>query len=239
MYFAINIIAIQRLTDQDIQEIYTNYVEPNDNRDNMFRYEPLPQGKNNTFWPWEGKGFPRVIALLEFERFVTETKLSCKKGLAINGLDPEWHYLAAQEIVQIAYSKDPNKYDLHILNLPEKDFDFVMVNQTFEHVYDPIRCLENIYKHMRPGGILYFNVPANTIPHDTPFHHYNGFTAVGIGAIARAAGFKILRIGQWGNSGYLQEMHKTNRWPDYRQFTSPGINDMKCCAAIVWIFAIK
>ncbi len=237
--FTINAIAIERLTDSDIQKIYNNYVKPNHNNENRYRYQVLPQSKNGDFWPWENKDLPRVIALLEFERFVKETNISYKKGLAINGLDPEWHYLPQENIVRIDYLQDPIKYGLHRLDLPDKNFDFVMVNQTFEHVYDPIRCLENIYKHMRPGGILYFNVPANTIPHDMPFHHYNAFTAVGIGAIVKAAGFKILTIGQWGNSEYLQEMHKTNSWPDYQEFEGPTINDMKYCAIIVWIFAVK
>ena len=237
--FPTNNIAIQTLTEHDIRKIYINYVKPNMNNKEMLRYEYLPLEKNNNFWPWENKDLPRVIALLEFERFIIENNIFCEKGLAINGLDPEWHYLPAQIVAQIYYEKNPEEYDLHTLDLPDKDFDFIMANQTLEHVYDPIRCLESIYNHMRPGGILYFNAPANTIPHDTPLHYYNGFTSVGVGAMVKAAGFRILRIGQWGNSEYLQIMHKTNYWPDYQQFTGPTINDMKYSALIVWVFAIK
>ena len=227
------------LNKHDIQEIYNNYIVPNMNHEYALRYVPLPIEKNNLKqWRWEGKDFPRIIALLEFGRFVAMSHLSCEKGLAINGLDPEWSYLLAKRIVQIDYEKDPVNHDLHTLNLSDNDFDFVMVNQTLEHVYDPICCLENIYKHMRVGGILYLNVPVNNIPHSTPFHHYTGYTPVGLGAVVKAAGFKILSIGQWGNLEYLIKMHKTLSWPDYKQLENPGFNDIKH-PVITWVFATK
>ena len=226
------------LSDNDINEIYNTFVKPNYNDEYKMRYVPLPLHKNNSSWRWEGKDLPRIFALLEFDRFVSMHHISCNKGLAINGLDPEWNYLPHKKIVQIEYTDDPKKYDLHILDLPEKNFDFVMVNQTLEHVYDPIRCLKNIYNHMVFRGILYLSVPANNIPHATPFHHYTGFTPVGLGAAVKAAGFKILSIGQWGNLEYLKKMFDTHSWPDYRQFKNPVINDMDC-PVITWIFATK
>jgi SAM-dependent methyltransferase len=233
------IADIQKLSEADIRTIYNTYIKPNFNDEYKFRYSKLPLEKNESFWPWEGKDFPRVISILEFERFVVSNKIVPKKGLAINGIDPEWHYLAPKQLVQIDYLADPITYDLHSLNLPEKDFDFVICCQTLEHVYDPIRCLKNIYAHMNEGGILYVNVPGNSIPHDTPIHFYTGFTSAGIGAIAKMAGFKILSIGQWGNLEYLRIMHQTSDWPDYRAFKEPILNDFNCIPAIVWIFACK
>ncbi len=230
--------AKTHLSDADINAIYNTFVKPNYSNEYKMRYSPLPLHKNNLPWRWEGKDLPRIFALLEFERFIVKNKIHCNKGLAINGLDPEWNYLPYKKIVQIEYADNPEKYDLHTLNLSQKDFDFVIVNQTLEHVYDPIRCLENIYNHMAPGGFLYLNVPANGIPHATPWHYYTGYTPVGLGAIVKAAGFEILSIGQWGNLEYLKKMFDTNSWPDYLQFTNPGLNDMDC-PVIAWIFAVK
>jgi SAM-dependent methyltransferase len=227
------------LSIHDIREIYALHVKPyTDHPKFNNRYVPLPLRKNNSSWHWKDKDFPRVLALLEFERFVVENKITCNKGLAINGLDPEWYYLPSNEIREIIYDGTKQEYDLHTLNLPEIDFDFVMVNQTLEHVYDPIRCLKNIYAHMCSGGILYLNVPVNSIPHETPFHHYTGFTPTGLGAIAAAAGFKILSIGQWGNLEYLMKMHTSQSWPDYRQLKQPGLNEINY-PVITWIFALK
>lgn len=235
--FSTNICAV--LSESDIRQIYMTYVKPNDTEEYKNRYKSLPVHKNNIpGWDWKGKDFPRIIALLEFERFITMNALCCEKGLAINTIDPEWHYIQAQHIVKTDYEKDPCNHDLQVLNIPETDFDFAMANQTFEHVYDPLLCLKNIYNHMRPGGILYFNVPANNIPHSTPFHYYTGYTAVGIGALVKAAGFTILSIGQWGNWDYLKKMHETLSWPDYTQFDNRAINDIQR-PVITWIFAQK
>ena len=157
------------LTDADINEIYMTFVKPNYSDEYKMRYVPLPLHKNKLAWRWEGKDLPRVLALLEFERFIVKHKIHCNKGLALNGLNPEWDYLPHKKVVQIEYEKDPEKYDLHKLDLLEKDFDFVMVNQTLEHVYDPIKCLERIYDHMVPGGILYLNVLAIIFPMELLF----------------------------------------------------------------------
>lgn len=227
------------LTDIDIKKIYTTYVEPNNRVEYIHRYKYLPLHKNTIpDWPWEGKDYPRIIALLEFERFVCMNNITCKKGLAINTIDPEWHYLKAERIICIDYDKDRYNHDLHTFNIDDTDFDFVMVNQTLEHIYDPILCLKNIYKHMCSGGILYFNVPVNNIPHSTPFHYYTGYTPVGIGAVAQSAGFTILSIGQWGNWNYLKKMHETLSWPDYTYFNNTAVNDMQR-PVITWIFARK
>lgn len=227
-----------RLTEHDIMRIYNDFVNVNMTDEYCRRYVPLPLEKNNLPYKWEGKDFPRIIALLEFERYVKEHHLESKKGLAFNGFDPEWYYLKHHKIVRSDYDQHHDKYDLHILDLAEKDFDFVMVNQTLEHLYDPIKCLINIYNHMKPGGILYFNVPSNNILHSTPFHYYTGFTPVGAGALVESAGFKILSIGQWGNLEYLKKLFETNKWPDYRQLQNPGVNEM-IHPVIVWVFAIK
>jgi SAM-dependent methyltransferase len=233
-----NYSIAKMMTEADIRKIYETYVAVNFKDEYVKRYEPLPLEKNNVNWQWENKDFPRVISLLEFDHFVRLHKISCKKGLAMNGLDPEWQYLPAEKIVRIDYDTDHDRYDLHSLNLTEDDFDFVMVNQTLEHLYDPIRCLENIYKHMRKGGMLYLNAPANGLPHEDPFHYYTGFTATGLGVMLELAGFKLLSVGQWGNIEYIKKMFETNSWLDYKQLKNPGKNDMYC-PVIVWAFAVK
>lgn len=227
------------LTDQDINNLYKQYVKPYQVAENETRYVPLPMHKNILSWKWEGRDFPRVISLLEFERFIKEHTITSKKALAINGIDdPEWLCLPTTHIRGISYEQD-KRYDLHTFNLDEHDFDFVMVNQTLEHVYDPVLCLKNIYKHMKSGGILYFNVPANSVPHDTPFHHFTGFTPVGAGAVAKAAGFEILHIGQWGNQAFLHKMFETLNFLDYRSIENDiGRNDFRY-PVITWVFAQK
>lgn len=234
--------GLRKISDSDIQNIFEQYINPLSNQEYCQRYVPLPFDKNNLSWRWEHNALCRVISLLEFGRFVQDHNIICKKGLAINGRDPEWCFLEVEPSLITDYEKNPLKFDLYTLDLDEKDFDFVMCNATLEHVYDPLLCLENIYKHMVHGGILYLCVPANGIFHSMPFYFYTGFTPMGIGAVIMAAGFKILRIGQWGNLEYLKKMFETNSWPDYVYMQTvmkdPGYNDLNV-PVTVWAFAIK
>ena len=78
------------LKETDIVAIYEKYVKPNSTGEYANRYVPLPLEKNIRNWKWEGKDFPRVIALLEFEKFINGHNLASNKGLALNGIDPEW-----------------------------------------------------------------------------------------------------------------------------------------------------
>ena len=227
------------LSANDIKRIYDDYVQVNHTTENKYKYQRLPNTKNNKRWKWEGKDLPRVISLLEFGDYVKENELSFSKTLCINGeSDPEYEYVSCGQKTIVHYESDPINHDLHSLSLQDRDYDFVMLNQTLEHVYDPILCLNNLYLHLRPGGMLYANVPANNIPHSVPFHHYTGFTPTGLGAITQVAGFQILNIGQWGNYEYLQKIFSTQDWPDYRQLVNPGVNEFEN-PAIVWIFAKK
>lgn len=246
----INVSCKTEQKNVNIQSIYNQFISVNNNPSYKNRYVPLPMERNNKNWRWEGKDFPRVMAILEFERFINKNHITADKALIVDPSpegDPEEAYLACKNKRIIRYEDDPINNDLHRLNLPETGFDFVMLNQVLEHVYDPIRCLQNIYTYMRPGGILYANVPANNIPHSTPFHYYTGYTPTGLGAVVQAAGFKILSIGQWGNTAYIdllfiKNKNKWPRWPDYREVAhiepNPGINDFDC-PVITWIFAQK
>ena len=226
------------LSLKEIYEIYNNFVAINYTEEYAHRYADLPLEKNNKNWKWEGKDFPRVIAVLEFEKFITENSLSFDKALCINGSDdPEYEYVNCKEKVSVHYETDPINNDLHRLNLRDRDFDFAMINQTIEHLYDPIACLQNLYDHLKKGGILYTNLPANNIPHSEPIHYYTGVTPVGLGAMLKLAGFDILQIGQWGTFEFLSKIFESQSWPDYTQLTTFS-NEPKN-PAIVWAFAIK
>jgi SAM-dependent methyltransferase len=235
-----HLIALDKLSDSEIREIYETYVKINQTEEYAHRYTPFPIDKNtNPEWPWEGKDLSHVMTLFEFERFIKENKIVSKKALAINGHNnPEWDLIPHESLFITEYETDPEKYDLHTLNLPEKNFDFVAVHQTLDHVYDPLRCLKNIYEHMKSGGILYINALTVCIPHMTPFHYYTGFTPTGLGVLIKLAGFKILSIGQWGNLEYINKMFETYDFPDYRALSNPGFNQIEH-PVVTWAFAQK
>ena len=221
---------MERIPHEKIQELYETYVLKNYTDFYKTKYVPLPVHKNNKRWKWEGKDFPRVISLLEFETYVEKYNFKIKDLLLFNGNeDPELDYLEnrIENTYNVNYEEDTVNNDLHSLNLPKKDFDFVCLHQTLEHVYNPYQCLNNIYNHMCEGGYLYVNVPACNAPHSEPYHYFTGYTPTGLAAIAYQAGFKILEIGQWGNIEYMIKLWTRNPgWSEYRELQNPGLNEI-------------
>jgi SAM-dependent methyltransferase len=224
------------ISKEQIQEIYDRYVKINHTSEYDTRYSSLPLQFNNKNWKWENKDFPRIIALLEFKRYMEQYDFYFEDVLSFNNYsDPEYEYLKYKSITNLNYDDDPVNNDLHVFKT-DKKFDFAMINQTIEHLYDPLTAIKNIFTHLKPGGIFYANVPANNIPHCDPFHYFTGLTPTGLGVIVKLAGFEILEIGQWGNKEYLNKLFDLG-WIDYRYLSNTG-ND-KTCPIITWILARK
>ena len=224
------------LSKEQIYGIYEKHVAVNYTKEYWNRYVPMPFDLDDGIWKWKNKDFPRVIALLEFKNYMQFTD-TFNKILIFDGLnDPELQYFSFNDCENLEYGLTEG-YDLHTLNTPNKDYDFAMCNQTIEHLYDPIRCLKNIYDHLKVGGMFYANVPVNNIPHSTPYHFYTGITPVGLGCMVTLAGFDILKIGQWGNREYLTKSYES-LWPDYTYSNNPGKNEIDC-PVITWVLTVK
>ena len=103
------------LSIKEIYEIYNNFVAINYTEEYTHRYANLPLEKNNKNWKWEGKDFPRVVAVLEFEKFITENSLSFDKALCITGMDdPEYEYVTCKEKVSVQ-QPHPHPYPGHVI----------------------------------------------------------------------------------------------------------------------------
>jgi hypothetical protein len=216
------------LTETQVIGIYQSVEVP--------QYSEACTKYNNKNWKWENKDFPRIPSLIAFNDMVCEFNLLSKKMLTFNALsDPELEYLKTDLIHNILYDSDKIKNDIHSFNFADKDYDFVMVNQTLEHIYNPFKALANIHNHMCTGGYIYLNVPCVNIPHSMPNHFYTGFTATGLGALVTECGFKVLRLGQWGNMAYLTKLF-IKGWTDFRE--NIWDND-KNCPIICWVLAKK
>jgi len=58
--------------------------------------------------------------------------------------------------------------DLHNLTFPDNSFDLVITQDVLEHVSDPLRALEEIFRVLKPGGVHVFTVPRdNDKPYST------------------------------------------------------------------------
>jgi SAM-dependent methyltransferase len=67
---------------------------------------------------------------------------------------------------------------------PDECFDIVCLMEVLEHVYDPPQALVEIYRVLKPGGVLIFSVPFVFPLHDLPFDYFR-FTKHGIELLLR------------------------------------------------------
>ena len=84
-------------------------------------------------------------------------------------------------------------------NLPfsEGTFDTVLCSQMLEHVLDPRKCLEEIYRVLKSGGKLLVTVPQLNELHAEPNDFWR-FTNYGITLLCSYAGFKSEVVDQRG-----------------------------------------
>lgn len=84
------------------------------------------------------------------------------------------------------------------LPFPEGTFDTVLCSQMLEHVLDPRKCLEEIYRVLKPEGRLLLTVPQWNELHAEP-NDYWRFTNYGITLLCSLAGFKLEVVEQRGS----------------------------------------
>lgn len=83
-------------------------------------------------------------------------------------------------------------------------FDFIILEQTLEHLSDPIGMLKTLQKRLNPNGLLYIGVPGfrnirkqydGDLLRYIQFPHLVHFTLSSLRSILNCAGFNII----WGN----------------------------------------
>jgi SAM-dependent methyltransferase len=101
------------------------------------------------------------LYLKDFSNFFTAEKLSIlhiapeqcfhKKFQQQKNLD----YLTADLVSPIA----DLHFDLHSIPLEDNRFDVVFCNHVMEHVDDPLQCMKELYRVLKPGGWAIMQVP--------------------------------------------------------------------------------
>ena len=76
------------------------------------------------------------------------------------------------------YQTRPDIYgDAHILPIASESIDSVLLMDVLEHLQDPGKCIDEIIRVLRPGGIFYLQVPFIYPEHDAPldFHRWTKY----------------------------------------------------------------
>jgi len=106
---------------------------------------------------------------------------------------------------------DKITYVCDLKAIPVKDgrFDFIIFNQTLEHLPEPQAVLDELYRVLKPGGKILCTAPLFYEEHEQPYDFYR-YTQFGWRVLVETAGFKIERIdwleGFFGLCAYLFDM---------------------------------
>ncbi len=78
-------------------------------------------------------------------------------------------------------------------------FDTVLSIHVLEHVLEPVRMVEELYRVVRPGGHLVLLVPQTANIHHAP-HHYQNFTRYWLEAVAERTGGDVVEYRPMGGA---------------------------------------
>jgi 2-polyprenyl-3-methyl-5-hydroxy-6-metoxy-1,4-benzoquinol methylase len=119
-------------------------------------------------------------------------------NIAVDGCDLN---LAALELAK------PGKGELFLYNILDQEpsligrYDAVLLLDVIEHIADERAFLEAASRHLRPGGVVIVNVPANMLlfsEYDTAAGHLRRYTPATVTELFSQCGIKEQRIEPWG-----------------------------------------
>jgi len=217
-------VATRSLSEQAVADLYTSKVAINDTPEYCERYQGYDFRERFGSKLAEME-FPRIIILLEFERLLEKHGIAhARKVLMLNGGptgDPELQRLTYDHVDAADYEADPRRYDLHRPEFAASDYDFVILSQTLEHLYDPVEALGHLYAAMAPGGYIWASTPTVSQQHSLPNHFATGFTPIGMACLFAHTGFEVVEIGQWGNSRYANHSLAIGGFPTFYDLARP------------------
>lgn len=82
-------------------------------------------------------------------------------------------------------------YDGSTFPFRDNEFDSVITNEVFEHVFNPDNFLSEIYRILKPGGMLLMTVPFIWDEHEKPFD-YARYSSFGLRYIIEKFGFELI-----------------------------------------------
>jgi SAM-dependent methyltransferase len=106
--------------------------------------------------------------------------VGCGQGVALEifrdaGLDPLGITLGADAEVCRAKGLNVREMDFAFLDFPDESFDLAWCRHAIEHSVFPFFTLSELHRILKPGGVLYLEVPApdTSCRHQTNPNHYS------------------------------------------------------------------
>jgi SAM-dependent methyltransferase len=205
------------LSAQDVERLFAEKVMVNNDTAYLGRYDKFDF--RSRFGALADRAdFPRLVTLLEFERIVAKHAIVAERVLMLNGGadgDPELAHLEHRHVDRADYEEDPARFDLHSPRFERSDYDFAILSQTLEHLYNPALAVAELFGALAPGGYVWASVPTVSQEHSLPHHFITGFTPIGVACLFAHAGYEVVEIGQWGNNDYISQTFELGGFPTF------------------------
>ena len=115
------------------------------------------------------------------------------------GSKPYEALYSASEYIGLEYDTPENRenkqaehfYDGETFPFDDGNFDSLVANEVFEHVFNPDRFLQEIQRVLKPGGKLLLTMPFVWDEHEQP-HDFARYSSFGIRHLLEKHGFEIV-----------------------------------------------
>ena len=87
--------------------------------------------------------------------------------------------------------------DSHCLPFKEESFDSLIMTEVMEHIFSPLRALEEVKRVLRPGGYAYITVPMTWGLHYEPNDFWR-FTKYSLQRLVQLSGMEIIYLERIG-----------------------------------------
>jgi SAM-dependent methyltransferase len=165
-----------------------------------------PEGDINQFFMSHRVGRIREFAssgrVLELGCGLGETAILLDKmGYDVCAVDNSQKAIAALRRLFPSVKWHCTRIEDHLYNIPDQDYDLVLMYHVIEHLLDPGKICSEIHRVLKHGGLAVIEVPNFNGLHRKLWgnrwwywldHHLNYFTVGTLGRLMEAVGFRLL-----------------------------------------------
>ncbi|HKF68571.1 MAG TPA: methyltransferase domain-containing protein, partial [Vicinamibacterales bacterium] len=103
-------------------------------------------------------------------------------------------------------SQPPAVAEVTRLPFRDRTFDSALCTEVLEHLPEPGRCLDEIRRVVKPGGMVLFTVPMTMYTHSEPYDFYR-YTEYGLRYLLEKHGFEIVTLRRLGGVVSVMASH--------------------------------